>query len=94
VEELITCQLLNVHGVGGVRVTEMHTAEPFVLEPIIASVDCYVTDLRRSDLLYPSNTGEKNGNIMIQYLRYLFISRKSLIQLGGKYYTIFLLNLQ
>jgi hypothetical protein len=24
------CQLLNVHGVGGVRQTEMHTAEPFV----------------------------------------------------------------
>jgi hypothetical protein len=27
------CQLLNVHGVGGVRESEMHTAEPFVPEP-------------------------------------------------------------
>jgi hypothetical protein len=26
-------QLLNVHRVGGVRQTEMHTAKPFVLEP-------------------------------------------------------------
>jgi hypothetical protein len=27
------CQLLNVHGAGGVRQTEMHTSEPFVPEP-------------------------------------------------------------
>jgi hypothetical protein len=27
------CQLLKVHGVGGVRQTEMHTANPFVPEP-------------------------------------------------------------
>jgi hypothetical protein len=27
------CQLLNVHGAGGVRQTEMHTAEPFVPQP-------------------------------------------------------------
>jgi hypothetical protein len=27
------CQLLNVHGVGGVRQTEMRTAKPFVPEP-------------------------------------------------------------
>jgi hypothetical protein len=27
------CQLLNVHGAGGARQTEMHTAEPFVPEP-------------------------------------------------------------
>jgi hypothetical protein len=27
------CQLLNVHGAGGVRQTEMHTAEPSVPEP-------------------------------------------------------------
>jgi succinate dehydrogenase/fumarate reductase flavoprotein subunit len=26
------CQLLNVHGAGGVRQTEMHTAKPFVPE--------------------------------------------------------------
>jgi hypothetical protein len=27
------CELLNVHGAGGVRQTEMQTAEPFVPEP-------------------------------------------------------------
>jgi hypothetical protein len=27
------CQLLNVHGAGGVRQTEMHTPEPFVPGP-------------------------------------------------------------
>jgi hypothetical protein len=27
------CQLLNVHGAGGVRQTEMHSAEPFVPGP-------------------------------------------------------------
>jgi hypothetical protein len=27
------CKLLNVHGVGGVRQTEIHTVEPFVPEP-------------------------------------------------------------
>jgi hypothetical protein len=27
------CQLLNVHGTGGVRQAEMHTAEPFVPQP-------------------------------------------------------------
>jgi hypothetical protein len=28
------CQLLNIHGVGGVRQTEMHTAEPFCQSPV------------------------------------------------------------
>jgi hypothetical protein len=28
------CQLLNVYRVGGVRQTEMHTAEPFVQNPV------------------------------------------------------------
>jgi hypothetical protein len=27
------CQLLNVHGAGGVRQTVMHTAQPFVPKP-------------------------------------------------------------
>jgi hypothetical protein len=33
------CQLLNVHGAGGVRQTEMHTAEPFVPEPSASEVE-------------------------------------------------------
>jgi hypothetical protein len=32
------CQLLNVHGTGGVRQTEGHTAEPFVPEPRLSEV--------------------------------------------------------
>jgi hypothetical protein len=33
------CQLLNVHGAGGVRQTEMHTAELFVPEPNASEVE-------------------------------------------------------
>jgi hypothetical protein len=32
---------------------------------------------------------EKNGSIMAQYIRSLYISRRPTIQLGGKYYTVF-----
>jgi hypothetical protein len=31
------CQLLNVHGAGDVRQTEMHTAEPFVPQAIVSN---------------------------------------------------------
>jgi hypothetical protein len=33
------CELLNVQGVGGVRQTEMHTAETFVPEPSASDVE-------------------------------------------------------
>jgi hypothetical protein len=33
------CQLLNVQGPGGIRQTEIHTAEPFVSEPSAAEVE-------------------------------------------------------
>jgi hypothetical protein len=33
------CQLLNVHGAGCVRQTEMHTAEPFLPEPSASEVE-------------------------------------------------------
>jgi len=29
----ITCQMLNAHGINGVRQTEMHKAEPLVPDP-------------------------------------------------------------
>jgi hypothetical protein len=32
------CQLLNVHGMRGVRHTEMHTAKPFVPKPSASEV--------------------------------------------------------
>jgi hypothetical protein len=41
------CRLLNVHGVGGVRQTEMHTAEPFVPEPSTAEIMVVVGRLSR-----------------------------------------------
>jgi hypothetical protein len=40
------CQLLNVHGAGGVRQTEMHTAEPFLPEPIASEVEVAVQKLK------------------------------------------------
>jgi hypothetical protein len=41
------CWLLNVHGAGGVRQTEMHTAEPFVPEPSASEVEVAVGKSRR-----------------------------------------------
>jgi hypothetical protein len=41
------CQLLNIHGAGGVRQTEMHTAEPFVPEPSASEVEVRVGKLKR-----------------------------------------------
>jgi hypothetical protein len=47
------CQLLNVHGVGCVRQTEMHTAEPFVLEPSASEVEFATTNQTKSLALQP-----------------------------------------
>jgi hypothetical protein len=41
------CQLLNVHGAGGVRQIEMHTAEPFVPEPSSSEVEVAIGKLKR-----------------------------------------------
>jgi hypothetical protein len=41
------CQLLNAHGVGGVRQTEMHTGEPFVPEPSASEVAVAIGKLKR-----------------------------------------------
>jgi sorting nexin-29 len=38
---------LNVHGAGGVRQTEIHTAEPFVPEPSASEVEVAVRKLKR-----------------------------------------------
>jgi hypothetical protein len=40
------CQLLNVHGAGGVRQTEMHTAQPFVLEPSASEAEAAIGKLK------------------------------------------------
>jgi hypothetical protein len=41
------CQLLNVHAAGGVRQTEMRTAEPFVPEPSAAETEIVIGKVRR-----------------------------------------------
>jgi hypothetical protein len=40
------CQLLNVHGAGGVRQTEMHTAEPFVPQPSASEAEAAIGKLK------------------------------------------------
>jgi hypothetical protein len=41
------CELLNVHGAGGVRQTEIHTAEPFLPEPSASEVEAAIVKLKR-----------------------------------------------
>jgi hypothetical protein len=41
------CQLLNVHGVNDVRLTEVHTAEPLVPEPTSSEVEITIEKLKR-----------------------------------------------
>jgi hypothetical protein len=41
------CQLLKVHGAGGVRQTEMHTAKPLVPEPSVSEVEVAIGKLKR-----------------------------------------------
>jgi hypothetical protein len=41
------CQLLNEHGVDGVRQTEMHAAEPYVPGPSASEVEVAVGKLKR-----------------------------------------------
>jgi hypothetical protein len=40
------CQLLNVHGTGGVRQSEMHTAEVFVSESTVSEVEVAIERLK------------------------------------------------
>jgi hypothetical protein len=41
------CQLLNVQGPGGIRQTEIHTAEPLVPEPSAAEVEVAIRKMKR-----------------------------------------------
>jgi hypothetical protein len=41
------CQLMNVQEAGGIRQTEIHTAEPFVLEPSAAEVEVTIRKIKR-----------------------------------------------
>jgi hypothetical protein len=44
------CQLLNVHGEGGVRTTEMLTAEPFLPQPSASEFDVGIGKLKGTNL--------------------------------------------
>jgi hypothetical protein len=44
------CQLLNVHEAGGVRQTEMHTAESFVPQPSASNVEVAIGKLKGINL--------------------------------------------
>jgi hypothetical protein len=41
------CQLLNAQGPGGIRKTEIHTAEPFVPEPSAATFQVAIIKIKR-----------------------------------------------
>jgi hypothetical protein len=41
------CQLLNVHGAGGIRQTEMHTSEPFLPKSVASEVEVAIENLKR-----------------------------------------------
>jgi hypothetical protein len=41
------CQLLNVQGAGGIRQSEIRTAEPFVPEPSAAEVEIAIRKMKR-----------------------------------------------
>jgi hypothetical protein len=45
-----SCQLLNVHGTGDVRQTEMHTAEPFMPEPSDSEIEVDIENLKTINL--------------------------------------------
>jgi hypothetical protein len=44
------CQLLNVHGAGGVRQTEMHTAEPPAPQPSASEAEIAIGKLKGINL--------------------------------------------
>jgi hypothetical protein len=60
----------------------------------ITNVDFGVIDQRLITFSIFGRYWRKNGSIMVQYISYLYISRKPRIQLGGKYYTILRLSLE
>jgi hypothetical protein len=60
----------------------------------ITNVDFGVIDVRLVKFSISGGYWRKNGSIMAQYISYLWISRKPMIQLGGKCYTVFSLSLE
>jgi hypothetical protein len=57
-------------------------------------IRCSINNSTTDQMLYIRQILEKTGNIMVQYMSYLQISRKPMIQLGRKYCKIFSLSLE
>jgi hypothetical protein len=60
------CELLNVHATGGIRQTEIHTAEPFLPEPSASEVEVAIGKLKGINLqvlirFHRTNSGRR-GN--------------------------------
>jgi hypothetical protein len=62
------CQLLNVQGAGGIRQTEIHTAESFVPEPSAAEVEIAIRKLKRYKV---SDSSRGEGNSIQRYINLL-----------------------
>jgi hypothetical protein len=60
----------------------------------ITSVAFGIIDLQLIKFSESCKYWRKSGSLMVQYISYSLISRKPMIQLGGKYYTIFSLSLE
>jgi hypothetical protein len=55
---------LNIHGAGGVRQTEMHTAKPFVPEPSASVAEVAIGRLKRYKSPDSSQTNAgRRGNV-------------------------------
>jgi hypothetical protein len=52
-----------------------------------------ITDQLLIRFLHSPDSGKRNGSTLTQYISYSQILRKPMIQLGGKYFTIFSLSL-
>jgi hypothetical protein len=71
-------ELLNVHGVNDVRQTEVHTAEPLVLEPSAFEVEMAIEKLRRHKSpgidQIPAELIKAGGRIIMSEIHKLIIS--------------------
>jgi hypothetical protein len=71
------CQLLNVHGPGSIRQTEIHTTVPFVTEPSAAEVEITIRELKRYSL---------QNQVLIRF-------QQNCVKHGGKKCVLICINL-
>jgi hypothetical protein len=89
-------QLLNVHGTGGVRQTEMHTAEPFVPKPSASQLEVAVGKLKRYKYpgvdQVPAGLIQAGGEILLSEIHKLikFIWKKNNCVISGNSQSCYL----